>query len=529
MFLTVRTNPLKLKYMAENKKESEGFFAKILASFFGSSDADAEKKRQLKALAKKLSKSRFNKFYKHSGNEILPPMGKLFFDIYKAVAPLQAMFNSMQNQNLMKSKVIDFAMTDEIKTMEESLREETIIQMSREIPVDRLKAQVEERISKVSDFFTLEKITEIDGIYKQILALKAVSTFDYYFFLKKFDKTIKEGDFNTVPHFEHVNAEYLTDDLKDYIESVWDIPFEADWTNTFKLLKIIRGTEPISLNLWKKLLQRLLALKASQTFEMIIQLASSNPAYVPNVQKLTSNIVEPFLDKLKSDAETVVNNLIEKQRSATENGFASQLFGETEVPPMANYSEDKNSTFSRKGLNTYLNSQSLSYLKAFLIEVVKKDFREFYDVVVVRGQWDSPSLTSQISDCYNALLNTTEKIITFDSEMADDGPIGIKIKTLLPKTERDSSSKNIINRLISEANETAYLYVMDSTRNIITIGKIIKTLVDDLAKQKPSLISNHKELEPYLEIPLKDFCISIYKKVYLFSSLMKTCIVQPEQ
>ncbi len=151
-----------------------------------------------------------------------------------------------------------------------------------------------------------------------------------------------------------------------------------------------------------------------------------------------------------------------------------------------------------------------------------------HDVVVVRGQWDSQTLTSQISDCYNSLVATTDKIVTFDNEMADEGPIGIKIKTLLIKTDRDQSSKNIVNRLITEANETAYTYVMECTRNIVTIGKIIKTVVDDLNKPKPTLIANWKEVEPYLEVPLKDFCISIYKKIYLFTSLIKTCIVQIE-
>lgn len=509
--------------------ESNGnFFSNLLSSLFGSNDANAEKKRQLKAIAKRLSKSRFNKFYKHNGNELLPPFAKLFYDIYKAVFPLQMLFNSIQNQQLLQSKVLDFMMPDEIKNLEESLREEKLHEMAHSIPTAQLKEQAEKRLSELGDFFTLEKITEIDNLFKQVQAIKAVSTYDYYFFLKKFDKSIRENDFTGTPHFEHVNAEYLTDDLKDYIEAIWDIPFDADWTNAFKFLKELKGVEPISIGLWKKLMARLAALKQSMTFEMIIQLSSSNPTYVPQVQSITSNIVEPYIDKVKNDVENTLYEITEKERSATENNFASQLFGGAEVVPLANFSDSKNSTFQRKGLNLYENTQSLSYMKAFLMEVVKKEFREFYDVVVVRGQWDSQSLTSQISDCYNSLISSLDKIITFDSEMADEGPIGIKIKTLLIKTERDQSSKNIVNRLISEANETAYLYVMDCTRNIITIGKIIKTLVDDLNKPKATLIANWKEVEPYLEVPLKDFCIGIYKKIYLFSSLMKTCITQPE-
>lgn len=511
--------------MANESKSN--FFSNLIASIFGSNDADAEKKRQLKAIAKRLSKSRFNKLYKHNGNELLPQMAKMFYDIYKAIYPLQMMFNQMQNEQMLKAKTIDFMMTDEIKKLEESLREEKIREVSHSIPTTQLKEQVEKRLAELGEYFTLEKITEIDNLYKQILSIKALCTYDYYFFLKKFDKSIRENDFSAAPHFEHVNAEYLVDDLKDYIEIAWDLPFDADWTNAFKFLKAIKGVEPVSIALWKKLLARIALIKQSQTFEMIIQLASSNPTYVPQVHSITSNIIEPYLDKLKADVEKTVDEITEKERSDTENNFASQLFG-GEITPLVNFSDSKNAIFSRKGLCEYENTQSLSYMKAFLIEVVKKDFREFYDVVVVRGQWDSQTLTSQISDCYNSLVATTDKIVTFDNEMADEGPIGIKIKTLLIKTDRDQSSKNIVNRLITEANETAYTYVMECTRNIVTIGKIIKTVVDDLNKPKPTLIANWKEVEPYLEVPLKDFCISIYKKIYLFTSLIKTCIVQIE-
>ena len=512
--------------MANESKSN--FFSNLLSSLFGSNDADAEKKRQLKAIAKRLSKSRYNKFYKYSGNELLPPFAKLFYEIYKAIFPLQALFNSIQNQQLLKAKVIDFMIPENIKTLEESLREEKIQEMSHTLGTAQLREQAEKRLTELSDFFTLEKITEIDNLYKQVAAIKIVSTFDYYFFLKKFDKTIQENSFSQAPHFEHVNAEYLSDDLKDYVEAIWDIPFDADWTNAFKFLKELKGTEPVSIGLWKKLMARLYSLKQTMTLEMIIQLSSSNPGYTPQVQTITSNIVEPYLDQIKNDVENTLYQITEKERSDTENNFASQLFGETEIVPLANFNESKNPTFERKGLMLYENTQALTYMKTFLMEVVKKDFREFYDVVVVRGQWDSQTLTSQISESYNSLVSTLDKIITFDNEMSDEGPIGIKIKTLLIKTDRDKSSKNIVNRLIFEANENAYIFVMESTRNIITIGKILKTLVDDLNKPKATLIANWKDVEPYLEVPLKDFCINIYKKIYLFTSLIKTCVTQPE-
>ena len=145
--------------MENEKKEKSGFFANILSALFGGNDSEAEKKRQLKSIAKKLSKSKFNKFYKYSGNEMLPAMGKLFFDIYKSIAPVQNLFNSIQNQNTLKHLVINFSMPEEIRALEDSLNKQVITGMSKQIPLDHLKIQVEEKLSKLNDFFTVEKIS----------------------------------------------------------------------------------------------------------------------------------------------------------------------------------------------------------------------------------------------------------------------------------------------------------------------------------------------------------------------------------
>ncbi|MDE5897878.1 MAG: hypothetical protein K2H09_01235 [Treponemataceae bacterium] len=108
-----------------NKESSGGFIQNLLASLFGGNDADAEKKRQLKFIAKRLSKSRFNKFYHYPGNEALPPLAKFFYEIYKALAPAQIMFQNIQasqNKNLLNRLVFDFAGPAQGKSLEESRR-----------------------------------------------------------------------------------------------------------------------------------------------------------------------------------------------------------------------------------------------------------------------------------------------------------------------------------------------------------------------------------------------------------------------
>lgn len=512
----------------ENKQSSGNFFKKIIESLFGSSDADAEKRKQLKLINKRFSKSRYNKFYKRSGNEALPPLAKFMYEIYKVIYPAQTMFQAMPNQNILKRLVIEFSIPDAQKNLEEQLSEEKIIEMSKQIPLSNIKAHVTKISAQYSEFFTLEKITQIDNLYKQMVVFKDFCTFDFYFLLKKFDKGFREGDFSAPPHFEKVNAEYINENLKDFITAVAAIPLDADWTTLFKILRAYKSVEPVTLATWKKIMSRLQALQLSQAFELILKLSTENPALELDMPAVSANIVEPYLDNLRTTAEKTVHKLLEDERNSKANDLTSQLFGDVETQVLKNYTDSLEATFTRKGLKTYMYAQPLNYLKLFLLEVLKKDLREYYDIVVIRGQWEAQALTKPFSESYNQLLAVSEQITQFDNAIAEDGTTGLKIKTLLPKTERDSGSKNIINRLVEEANETARDYVMQSTKNIVTIGKIIKSLIDDQSKSKPELITNWKELDKYSETPLKDAGIGLYKKIYLFTNLIKTCLNQSE-
>ncbi|MBD5412625.1 MAG: hypothetical protein HDR51_07775 [Treponema sp.] len=511
-------------------KKSGGFFQNLFGSLFGSNDAEAEKKRQLKLIAKKYAKSKFNKFYKVQGNEALPPLARTFFEIYKAIYPAQTMFQGIQNPNTLKRLSIDFFLPAEIRDLEDSITEEKLLALAQKLPAAKIREEALNRLSNFSDYFSLEKVNAINTLYMQILAFKDLCTFDYFFTLKKFCKSMKEASFNALPPFEKINAEYIIDDLKDFVSVAWALPTTSDYSNMIKMLKLFKGgVEPITLQNWKKIVSRISTLKSSGAFEMMIKLISSNPGEVVTINSQSTNIVEPYLDNLKTSTESVVEKLITQERNSKTNDLSEQLFNGIQLSLLKNYTEEKNQVFSRKGVKTFIHSQALIYLKTFLIEIFKKDIREYYDIVVVRGHWESQAISSPFSESYNELLTISEKITGFDASLADDASIGVKIKTLLPKTDRDNGAKNIINRLIQDANDSAYEFVTSSTKNVITIGKSIKALVEDIQKQKPSVITNWKELIHFSEKPLKEFSVDIYKKIYLFTMLIKTSLANGEE
>ena len=119
------------------------------------------------------------------------------------------------------------------------------------------------------------------------------------------------------------------------------------------------------------------------------------------------------------------------------------------------------------------------------------------------------------------LLKISDEITAFDSDLSEDGASGLKIKNLLPKTAHDPGAENIINRVISDSNEQARGYLVTSAQDLITIGKTLKSLIEDYSKQKAEIVQNWRELERFLDHPMKEFSVGIYKKIYLFVQLMQ--------
>ena len=164
----------------------------------------------------------------------------------------------------------------------------------------------------------------------------------------------------------------------------------------------------------------------------------------------------------------------------------------------------------------------MNYLKGFLLEFVKKNIREYSELILIRGKWTSAQLSSPMSNAYNDLLAASDAISAFDQNIAEEGAVGIKIKTLLPRVQHDTDSAGVINRLVTDANEQAKSFIVDSTRNLITVGKTVKSLLEDETKKSPEMIINWKEIEHYADHPPKDLGIEVYKKIYLFVTLMQT-------
>ncbi len=503
------------------QEKSGSFFQNLFASLFAGSNPEAEKKRKLKAIAKAYSKSKYHNFYKPSSIEMQAPFGKLFYELYKAISSAQIYFKSAQNPAIFNRQIINYSLSDHQLELLEQLDEQKILELAKQIPFKELQQQVEEKLQAFSVEFDGARVGKTENIYKAFTLFKDFCMFDFYMILKKFDSSMQEFTFTSTPKLEKINAEYIVEDLKDFTAVAYAVTDDSvSWDDLFTMFKQTTGKDLISLGNWKKIVAKLKSIQLSGSFDLIIQHISQDPKYETELHYTYESLVEPYIDKIQNETRTLLDKISAQQKASKSNSICMQIFGTSDPHALSNYVPGFNAVLEKKNLSTIEFAEPLNYLKTFLLEYVKKDIREYFDVVVIRGQWDS-SLSAPISNAYQELLKIADEITLFDDAFSEEGTMGIKIKTLLPKTAHDSGAENIINRVISDANEQAKGFILTSTQNLITIGKTIKQLIEDYQQSKPVIVQNWKELEKYIDVPMKDFCVGIYKKIYMFVQLIQ--------
>jgi len=507
----------------ESPKKNGGFLQSLIDALFNSHSPEAEKRRRLKGIAKDLSKTKFHSFYKVQSGEMMPTYAKLFYDVYKLIFSAQNFLRGMPNKNAVKAKIINYFMSENQLTLLDHLNEQKIQEMSRKIPLANIKAQIESDMDAFSADFDTERVTKIENCYKAYMAFNDFVSFDFYFMLKKFSSSLQEGNFNSTPNFDKINAEYVVEELQDLITIIYSIPDGIAWDDFFDMLKEMKGSELISSGTWRKILARMKSIQSSHAFEYITRLILQKPEYLPTIAHHTETILDVYIDKIHEEVDTTISKIESQQKASKENDFCMKIFGKTVIDQMSNYVNSFNGVLEKKELNTFEYCDGVNYLKEFIVNFIKTDVREYTDIVVIRGQWDA-TLSAPISNGYQELLAISDQITEFDKSLAEEGAIGMKIKTLLPKIAHDPGAENIINRLVNDANDTAKGFLITSTQDLIAIGKLLKQVIEDEQKPKHVLIQNWKELEHYSDKPLLKFGVEIYKKIYMFVQLMQSAL-----
>jgi hypothetical protein len=510
---------------SEAPKPGGGGFLHRIFSIFGAGDPDAEKKKLLKTIGKDLSHSRY-KFYKPKGSEALPSMGRFFYEIYKIVAPAQVLLTNASGSGVLKSFVIDSYLSKEQLEISEHLTDAWIQEKAKTMSVKDLSELVKQDMIRFFSVFDGDLTSRIDSAYATLMALSNFINFDYFFLLKKFDSSIQERNFAAHPKFETISSDYIADDIKDFLEVFQALSLDADWKRILGALKEYRNIDVLPVDAWVKLTGALNDVRNSHVLEQIVRHAQKDPYWVVPPSASAERVVEPFLDKLRSQMEIQLQRIVQERRNTKIDELAKAVFGTTVVVRMKNYTDKANVIFAKKMLGGYTQTAALNYLRAFLIDFFKKDVRELVDLIIIRGQWTTTVLSQQLSDAYHSLMDTSEAIIKFDEALADDGEIGTKIRAALAKSDRDKEHIKYLRTLLKETNDTASNIVNKSALNLISVGKHLKSLIEDISRPHHEVVLNWKEIEGAASHPMREWMLESYKKIYYLVQLLQYFVVK---
>jgi hypothetical protein len=504
-----------------SKIDESGLLGRIISLILGANDPEKEKRRLLKQIAKDLKKSRA-KFFNPKGDVALPGLAKFFHEIFKVVGPAQTLLQNSETSGALKNIIIEMHLDDEKFKLRESFSEEAIREKLKTMDTKQLAAEIKDSMISFFAAFDQESMKSINTAYNQFALFHALVMYDYFFILKKFDSNLSEKDFTYSPRFESINGEYIIDDIKDFLEVMLRIDKNADWDRLFDILKEYRNVDVVSRPAWKKLISGMEEVKTAGTLELLVKHLEKNPYYKPVLSVPGERIIEPYLNKMKTQTELTIQKILQEKKNQKVDKLVILVFGTAAVARMKNYTEKANMMFSKKMLGGFTNTSAANYLKAFLLDYGKKDIREVRDLLIIRGKWTTNILSQQLSDSFHQVMVISEQLIQFDDACADEGDYGMRLRKFINRTDRDQGAMKALRDTVKEINDKAASLISESAHNLIAFAKNLKALIEDYDKTgHHEILINWKEVDSASDGTVKTRMVEVYKKIYYFVQLLQ--------
>ncbi len=497
-----------------------GFLDKILNFFISISDPERDKKRFLREVQKDLK--RRSKYFKVRRNLVEPAFARLFYNIYKEVGPAQVFLKSLKDSKVIKSIAIEnFLKPDQLKILE-GLSEEAIKKRCKEASdLKQLQEKIKREVAQVHSFFDLILTRRINDVYQGLMGFQDFISYDYFFFLKKFDSMLRERDFSYTPRFEAINGEYILEDLKDVDALLPLLEDDMEWDTILNILSRYRDMEVVSREGWKKVLSIIKDMKKSRIIKLMIIHMEKNPGYDVLPEIRSYEIVEDYLGKIKQRAEDILKKAMNERRTSQRNALLINIFGSTSIARLNNYTEKNNMTFSRRMEAGYRYVEPMNYLKAFFLDYYKGPVRKLSDKLLITGKWSSNLASHQFSESYHLLMDLSDAVLIFDQSLAEDTELGSKLKRLSKSAERDRNAFDSMRNVLKHINEDGLGIIKESVQNFFVMGKNIKRCLDDYKAPKHELITNWKAIASLSDNPIEKEMSEVYKKLYYFLQLMQ--------
>lgn len=501
----------------------ESVLEKVFSFFVGGVSPERERKRLLKAIAKKLRK-KHQRLYSYRRGDLEPDLAKLFYDFYRVLGPAQIMLRSAKSSKVLKQMTIEASLTERQVEIKEGISEEAITKRAETTEAQKLAQELNEEWKEFCWDFDSSKVQEAQLRYSLIKGMLDLINFDFYYLLKRFDSSIPEGDFFYSPHFEAIGGEKIIDELKHVLEIIMTLDTKANWDELLDLLREYRQNEVVSPGDWKRLLKRLEMLQKTEVLQMVIQLIEKDPFYRPGVRISNERITDAYLSNLKVNIDLTMRTIANNRKTLKVENLARKVFGTAPKCRLSNYTESANRSFAKRTLPGYLHVEPLNYLKAFLLDFYKKDVKEVVSQLLIHGKWLTNSVSGTLSDAHQQLLIICKELLDFDASLAEDEELGIIVKNAYFKAVRSKRAMAVLSQVLNDINDTAKQLIYRGAQNCITVGKALRAALEDVGKESPELIVNWQELDMLSEVNIKGKIVAVYNKLYAFVQLIKMLV-----
>jgi hypothetical protein len=516
----------------------EALLDKVISMFSGDNEPGADKRILLKMISRDLAQNRFSVFYRIKTEEASPVFASFIYGIYRLVYPAQVFFNRPDNEALLQELCSEAFMDSRMIEAVRRLSPESIETGKQTTEGEVLITQLKDDLNILSSSFDgSPRKLMADNCYRLLGLINRFANFNFMSLLQKFDPELTEGCISDKPKFKYLQAEYISEDINDFLAVSAPLDRGEDWKSAIGILNSARSRPPANQSAgsqaaadvqdiippeqWNNLLIRLWDVRQSNILSLMTQHALKNPVWQWKDKAGEKTTAESWFDMTSGRVRGIINHLSGAMQNARIEELAQELFGTADITRLRYYTGEENELFQRKNLDGYTYAAGLNYLAAFIQDYIHKEIRELGDLLLIRGQWTAVEFSRETSEALFLLNGMAEELTAFDEQLSEAGKLGSRLKSDLSRVDREAFRANQIRNILAGLNAQALELINTALSSLSVIGKHFENLTRDYRRNPRELITNWKELEAYSKSPLGPRLDAAYKNICRFIQLMR--------
>jgi len=501
---------------------AEDLMDKVFSLFSGDGMTD-DKQNMLKAIGKELNQSKYAKFFRIRSEETDPSFSAFLFSVYKVIYPIKQFMKDENKMNRLRSLIVDSCINDDIKQTVNRLDEATLNEKAKTLSGEQLIDVIQKDMELLNNQFDSGLIQTVNHRYELTSVLNHFVMYNFPGFFKKFDPHFADGSFLIEPKFPAIKTILIIDQLGEFLTVTQTLRPEEDWTGLLNLIKSIEGYDLVNHEQFSTMVKTLREVYTSKIMELMVQFTLRNPVWQYKHLTFRETIGELWLETKQAEASGYIAKINRAKRNTQISAILKEIFETSDLVRLENYTVKISETYARKNVDYFYYAEGLNYLKAFLDDHLEKEIKELCDILIIRGQWTNNTMSREMSEALHALLDLPVSINDLDVVMSEDGADGSRLRASLLRVDRDQTQVRYINSIVGKINSDALDIIDEAAQDLITIGKHLKNLIEDVQKKHPELLINWREVNLVSKEPLTQRMIDDFKKINYFVQLMHLC------